>query len=143
MYKIRILFFLFCFNLVSAQKDETKNQENVPLLKLDEVPVFPGCEYVLSEERRDCFQIKIQEHIKKNFRYPREAFKKKITGKVFVSFAIEKDGNITIVKIKGPHPILEKEAERIITLLPKMKPGYLEKDPVRVPMSIPISFYLD
>jgi protein TonB len=93
-------------------------------------------------ERKSCFQEKIQEHIKINFRYPREAIKNKIQGKVFISFIIEKDGCVTVSKIRGPHPILEKEAERIFLLMPKMRPGLLRGVPVRMTMSIPITFNL-
>ena len=93
-------------------------------------------------ERRQCFNEKIQEHIIKNFNYPRKAVKNKIQGKVFVIFIIEKDGTISVDKVRGPDPILEEEAKRIILLLPQMTPGYFKEDPVRVMMSIPISFSL-
>ncbi|WP_396171983.1 energy transducer TonB [Flavobacterium sp.] len=64
-------------------------------------------------------------------------------GKVLVTFVIEKDGSISIDKVRGPDPILEEEAKRIILLLPQMTHGYFMEDPVRVTMSIPISFSLN
>ncbi|RAR50252.1 energy transducer TonB [Flavobacterium lacus] len=142
MFKIKILFFLLCFNLISAQTEESENQENVSFQIIEDVPIFPGCEEISMKERKRCFQEKIQEHIKINFRYPRAAIKDKIQGKVFISFIIEKDGNVNISNIRGPHPILENEAKRIFSLLPKMIPGYQKGKPVRMTMSIPLTFKL-
>jgi len=144
MDKINLILVLFCFNLVAAQviDSETKEPETVGFQIIENVPIFPGCEKIPMNQRRQCFNEKIQEHIIKNFNYPRKAVKKNIQGKVIVTFIIEKDGTIFIDKIKGPDPILEEEAERIILLLPKMTPGYFKEDPVRVMMSIPISFSL-
>ncbi|MFY7811717.1 MAG: energy transducer TonB, partial [Flavobacterium sp.] len=92
---------------------------------------------------RLCFQEKIQKHIAKYFRYPNEALNKRIQGKVFVHFVLEKDGTISIATLRGPHPILENEAKRIIELIPKMSPAKINNEPVRVTMSIPITFKLE
>lgn len=142
MYKIKILFFLLCFNLISAQTEESENQENVPFHIIEDVPIFPGCEDIAMKERKQCFQEKIQEHIITNFRYPSAAIKDKIQGRVFISFIIEKDGSVTISNIRGPHPILEEEAKRIFSLLPKMRPGLFKGKPTRMTMSIPLTFNL-
>lgn len=143
MYKIKILLLLFCFNLVSAQTNESDNEENVPFQIIEDVPIFPGCEEIPMNVRKNCFQEKLQEHIKINFRYPKEAIKNKIQGRVFISFVIEKDGSVTISNIRGPHPILEEEAKRIFSLLPKMIPGHQKGRPIRMTMSIPLTFKLD
>jgi protein TonB len=142
MYKIRILFFLFCFNLITAQTDESENLEKVPFHMIEDAPIFPGCEDISMKERKQCFQEKIQEHIKTNFRYPRAAVKNKIQGIVFISFIIDKNGDVVIDKIRGPHTILEDEAKRIFSLLPKMRPGLLRGRPVKMTMSIPLTFKL-
>ena len=70
--------------------------------------------------------------------------KKKITGRVIVSFIINKEGEIKSITTKGPEngKILEEEARRIISLLPKMKPGTQRGEPVNVRYSIPINFSL-
>jgi len=65
-----------------------------------------------------------------------------IQGRVFVNFIISKDGSITDIKMRGPDKNLEKEAKRIISLLPQMIPGKQRGRPVRVPFSIPITFRL-
>jgi len=108
--------------------------------KIEDVPIYPGCENI--KNKRSCAQTKIQEHIIRNFRYPKEAQKKKIQGRVFVQFYIGVGGYIDNIRTRGPHEILEKEAKRIISLLPRFVPGKIDGKAVRVPMSVPISFRL-
>ena len=62
---------------------------------------------------------------------------------MFIKFIIGVDGNITGLESRGPHPILERGAERIILLLPKMKPGKVNGLRVRVPYSMTITFRLN
>ena len=115
---------------------------DVPFAIIEDVPLFPGCERVAKSKRRDCFQEKIQQHIKKNFRYPEIAQEMGIQGRVFVQFTISKDGSITGIRTRGPDKNLEKEADRIICKLPRMTPGKQRGRPVRVPFSVPITFKL-
>ena len=89
------------------------------------------------------FQEKIQKHIIKNFRYPEIAQEMGIQGRVFVQFIIGKDGNISGIRTRGTDKNLEKEANRIISKLPKMTPGKQRGRPVRVPFSIPVTFKLN
>ena len=121
------------------QKELTK--EEYP--KIEEIPVFPGCEKLKKTKLIECFKEKMQRHIVQNFRYPKLAQEMAIQGRVFIKFIIGVDGNITGLESRGPHPILERDAERIILLLPKMKPGRVNGLRVRVPFSIPITFRLD
>ncbi|MBT6169562.1 MAG: TonB family protein [Flavobacteriaceae bacterium] len=109
---------------------------------IEDVPLFPGCKRVAKSKRRDCFQEKMNQHIRRNFRYPEKAQEMGIQGRVFVQFMIGKDGDISGIRTRGPHSILEREANRIISLLPKMTPGTQKGRPVRVPFSIPIQFIL-
>jgi len=60
--------------------------------------------------------------------------------KISVIFKIDKNGNITGVRSRAPHPRLEKEAARVINSLPKMKPGKQRGKAVIVPYSLPIIF---
>ena len=115
---------------------------DVPFAIIEDVPLFPGCERVKKSERRKCFQEKIQRHINKNFRYPEIAQEMGVQGRVYVQFVIDKDGSITGIRTRGPDKNLEKEANRIISRLPKMTPGKQRGRPVRVPFSIPINFRL-
>jgi protein TonB len=116
---------------------------DIPFAIIEDVPLFPGCENVAKSQRRKCFQEKIQKHIIKNFRYPEIAQEMGIQGRVFVQFIIGKDGNISGIRTRGPDKNLEKEANRIISKLPKMTPGKQRGRPVRVPFSIPVTFKLN
>ena len=126
-----------------VKKKRIKNKFNVavvPFSEVNEVPIFPSCENVSSIEKRACFHEKINEHIRKNFRYPELAFKKGIQGRVYLQFTISENGIVTNILKQGPDKLLEKEAYRIISLLPKMKPGKHNGNFVKVTYSIPISF---
>jgi protein TonB len=133
--------------IVKAEKIVFQEAEevdvDVPFAIIEDVPVFPGCENVAKDKRKECLQEQIQKHIRKNFNYPEAAMDAGIQGKVFVSFVIGKDGNVTIANLRGPDKSLEKEAERIMSKLPKMTPGKQRGKPVRMTMSIPITFKLD
>ena len=109
---------------------------------IENVPLFPGCERVPKSQRRQCFQEQIQKHINRNFQYPEQAQKLGIEGRVFIQFMIGKDGSIGGIRTRGPHQYLEREAYRIISLLPRMTPGIQRGRPVRVPFSITITFRL-
>ena len=124
--------------------NQTNKDEKVIITITEEDPIFPGCEDVNPKERKNCFSQKISEHIKKNFNYPKEAKKNRITGKVIASFIINKEGEIQNITTRGPEngKILEDEARRIISLLPKMKPGIQRGEPVNVRYSIPLNFNL-
>ncbi|MBL6649132.1 MAG: energy transducer TonB [Flavobacteriaceae bacterium] len=115
---------------------------DIPFAIIEDVPLFPGCENVAKSQRRDCFQDKMNEHIKKYFRYPEIAQEMGIQGRVFVQFLIQKDGSIGGIRTRGPDKNLEQEAKRIIDKLPKMIPGKQRGRAVRVPFSIPITFRL-
>ena len=118
------------------------DEVDVPFAVIEDVPVFPGCERVAKSKRRECFQDKINIHIRKNFRYPEIAQEMGIQGRVYVNFIISRDGSIIDIRMRGPDKNLEKEAERIISKLPKMIPEKQRGRPVRVPFSIPITFRL-
>lgn len=114
--------------------------DEVPWVSIEDVPVFPGCEG--AEDKRACFQEMMQKHVRKNFRYPELAQEMGLQGRVNVVFTIQKDGSIGNVRMRGPHEILEGEAGRIISKLPKMTPGKQRGTPVKVPFAIPITFKL-
>ena len=122
--------------------EEEFDDIDVPFAVIEDVPIFPGCESVAKSERRTCFQDKINQHIRRNFRYPEIAQEMGIQGRVYVNFIIAKDGSITTIRMRGPDKNLENEAQRIISRLPQMTPGKQRGRAVRVPFSIPITFRL-
>lgn len=113
---------------------------DIPFATVEKVPVFPGCEN--AEDKRACFNEMMQNHIRENFRYPEEAQKDSIQGRVNILLVIQEDGSIGGVKTRGPDTLLEDEAARIISLLPSMTSGKQKGKNVRVPYSIPITFKL-
>ncbi|NNM18032.1 MAG: energy transducer TonB [Croceitalea sp.] len=114
---------------------------SVPFAVIEKAPIFPGCENLTTEaERKACFNEKIQEHIKKNFRYPPTALEMGIKGRVFVKFEVDSKGRIANIQKRGPDQLLEKEASRIIASLPLMKPGMQRGAPAKVGYSVPINF---
>ncbi|MBT8312723.1 MAG: energy transducer TonB [Flavobacteriaceae bacterium] len=117
-----------------------KDLEEVPFIRIEEVPVFPGCEG--ANDKRACFQEMIMEHVRKNFRYPQLAQEMGLQGRVSIAFKIEKDGSIGDVRMRGPHKILEEEVGRIISKLPRMIPGKQRGRAVKVPFMMPIVFKL-
>ena len=136
MKKLILLLLLISSISLSQEKEFDFNS-------VERIPIYPGCEVNMKNQKlRNCFQKKIQTHINKNFRYPEFAQKTGIQGRVFVQFIIDKDGSIVGIKTRGPHPILEIEAKRIISILPKFIPGYVDGKAVRVPFSMPITFKL-
>tara|TARA_A200000113_G_scaffold225253_1_gene245476 strand:+ start:562 stop:1263 length:702 start_codon:yes stop_codon:yes gene_type:complete len=116
--------------------------DEVPFAVIEEVPTFPGCEKLAKSERRQCFQDRMDRHVRRTFRYPEIAQEMGIQGRVYVSFVIDENGNITKIQVRGPDKNLEGEARRIIEKLPKMVPGRQRGRPVRVPFSYPITFRL-
>lgn len=122
--------------------EEVEEDVEVPFAAIEDIPVFPGCEGMSKSKMKDCFQKKIQEHVKKNFSYPETALEMNIQGRVSVIFVIDSKGHTTKIRSRGPDRILEKEAERIIGLLPKMTPGKQRGKPVKVSYAVPIFFKL-
>ena len=95
------------------------------------MPQYPGGEKAMME------------YVAKNVAYPQEARDKEISGRVFVSFIVEKDGSIGEVKVmRGIGGGCDEEAVRVIKGMPKWKPGKQEGKPVRVSYMMPINFKL-
>lgn len=85
----------------------------------------------------------VQKWIAQNVKYPVIARENGIQGKVYVQFVIEKDGSITDVKVvRGVDSSLDKEAVRVVSMMPKWKPGRQRNKPVRVSYTLPINFQL-
>jgi protein TonB len=106
------------------------------------VPVFPGCEKKKGNEgKKKCMSEKIAKFVNKKFNTDL-AGDLGLSGRqrISVFFKIDKSGNIVGVGARAPHPGLEKEAKRVISLLPRMQPGRQRGKSVTVPYSLPILF---
>jgi protein TonB len=124
----------------SSETSKGVESTSIPFASVDKVPVFPGCENI--EDARICFMNKVQEHIRKHFKYPEEAQLNNIQGRVFVQFTVKADGSIGSIRTRGPEKILEESARAILEKLPNMIPGEQNGTKVDVPFSIPISYVL-
>jgi protein TonB len=82
--------------------------------------------------------------LQKNLRYPAEAVDKGMSGKVWVSFIVEKNGHISsIVVEKGAGYGMDEEALRVLSLAPPWKPGKQNGQPVRVKYTLPLNFMIN
>lgn len=107
--------------------------DEVPVFQVvEEMPEFPG-------GMGECLKF-----LGKNIKYPVEAQKAGVQGKVIVQFVVEKDGNIANPKVvRSIDPDLDGEAIRVISIMPKWKPGMQKGQPVRVKYTVPVTFRLD
>ena len=121
--------------------EEVVEDVEVPFSVIENVPEYPGCEKGSNTEKRKCMSSKIAKFVQRKFNTDL-AGDLGLTGKqrINVIFKIDKNGNVTGVRSRAPHPRLEKEAARVINLLPKMKPGRQRGKAVIVPYSLPITF---
>lgn len=98
---------------------------------VEENPMFPGGDKELMN------------WLAKNIKYPAAAQENGIMGRVLISFVVNKDGTISEPKItRTAHPALDKEALRVISNMPRWKPGKQGNKPVRVKFTLPVTFRL-
>ena len=98
---------------------------------VEQMPSFPGGTQ------------KLKEFIEENLRYPKELEESCVQGRVIVRFIVERNGKLSNVKVvKSVDPVLDKEALRIVKLMPRWIPGRQNGIPVRVKCYIPIIFRL-
>jgi protein TonB len=118
--------------------------EDVHLNFVENVPVFPGCKGS-NQELKNCFNKKIQKHFQRKFNsdLPNELGLSPGKKRVIMIFKIDKIGNIIDIMTKSPHPKLDKEAARIIKLLPIMKPCLQQGKPVGVKYTLPMRIDVD
>lgn len=127
-------------------KEEVKDEEKDPLLApadnaldnndknfriVSDLPQFPGG------------AVEMMKWLTANLRYPSSAQRKKIEGKVMVQFIIDSSGDMTDLKIiKSLEASCDREALRVMRMMPKWKPGIDNGQPCRTMVCIPIVFKL-
>ncbi len=117
-------------DLPKREEEESVKEEEI-FLVVEAMPEFPGGEAALYD------------YLAANLKYPEMAKETGITGKVFVTFVVEKDGSITDVKIlRGIGGGCDEEAIRVVKGMPKWTPGHQRSIPVRVQFNLPIKFTL-
>ena len=125
-------------------EEEEEVIEDVPFAIIEEVPVFPGCTGS-KQQKKDCLNKKLRKHVQRNFDAELANELGLAPGKkrIYVQFKIDKDGSITAINARAPHPRLKKEAIRIAKKIPKMKPGRQRGKAVRVGYTLPITFNVE
>ena len=113
-------------------KEEVEEVEEEVFLVVEDDPEFPGGLSALSQ------------YLASNIKYPQLAKENNITGKVSVSFVVEKDGSVGQVKIlRDIGGGCGAEAVRVVKAMPKWKPGKQRGKPVRTQFNLPVDFSLN
>lgn len=144
------LLLLFISNLKAQNVvNPTNEKDNITILRavgddstvsdkekvyqvVEQQPSFPG-------GREELFK-----YLAYNVKYPIDAAKNKIEGRVLVTFVVEHDGSISNVNVANSvYPSLDKESIRVVRGMPKWIPGKANGKTVRVKYTIPITFRLN
>ena len=105
-------------------------EEDAPFVKVEQMPSFQGGDLMTF---RNWVQSKV--------RYPQIAQENGISGRVLMSFVIEKDGSLTNIQVlQAPDRSLSDEAMRVLKQSPKWKPGKQRNQTVRVKYTLPVDF---
>lgn len=124
-----LLVLVFSASGFSQAQFKEGEKDNEVFTIVENMPEFPGGQEAM-------FQF-----LANNVVYPPEAKKNGIQGRVFVGFTVGKDGVIKDVHIvRGVHKLLDKEAMRVVRLMPKWKPGMQKGKAVAVSYNLPINF---
>ena len=106
-------------------------------------PMFP-CNPALKVDTAKCSEASLNLFLAQNIKYPKFARQEAIIGKVYVSFVVDKTGEITNIHfINGICRAFEAEVVRVLQAMPKWSPGYSRGLPVKVSYILPIVFRLE
>lgn len=124
--------------------EEEQVEQDIPFAIIEDPPVFPGCKGS-KEQKKKCMQEKITKHISRNYNTGLSQDLGLSPGKkkVYVIFKIDKTGKISNARARGPHKRLEKEALRVVNMLPQMTPGKQRGIPVGVSYTLPITLQVE
>ncbi len=115
---------------VEVKEEEPVEEEEIFLI-VEQMPQFPGGDEAL------------RKYLAQSVKYPVIAQENGIQGRVFVSFVVAKNGEVTNVKVARPFdPNLDKEAVRVVQSMPKWAPGMQRGKAVKVSYTVPINFVL-
>ncbi|WP_052184286.1 M56 family metallopeptidase [Psychroserpens sp. Hel_I_66] len=134
-------------DIIKSLKESLANSVNSQVKKIlfsevDQVPMHEACAGLTSnEDQKKCISNEISMFVNKNFNLDL-ASKLGLKGRQQISalFAINKNGETQDIKVRAPHPELEKETERVIKALPQFIPGMHNGKSVTVMYSLPILF---
>ena len=139
-------------NEIEIEDTESDEEDAIEIVEDDDDEVFMivesmpkfKCMKFKGDKKEYCGDLGFLKYIQKNVKYPPIAKEYNITGKVYISFVVDKSGSVTNVKVvRGVDKNLDAEAVRVIKSLPKYKPGKQRGKPVRVMFTAPINFWLN
>ena len=127
--KVALMTLVLLFSFMTSTAQTKKN--NMVYDVVEVMPQYPGG------------QIAMLKYIMENIKYPKQAMKEGIQGRVTVSFIVEKDGRVSNVRLlRSVQSALDKEAIRVVKSMPKWTPGKQNGKPVRVRFNLPVMFKL-
>ncbi|MBO4379566.1 MAG: energy transducer TonB [Muribaculaceae bacterium] len=131
MKKVILMSIMAVFFIMTASAQKTvvsQSNQNV-YEKVDQMPEFPGGMPAMID------------FLHANLKYPDDAIKQNIGGRVMVMFVVETDGSLSNVRVaKTVFPSLDAEAVRVVKTMPKWEPGKDKGRQVRVNYILPIVF---
>ncbi|WNH13889.1 energy transducer TonB [Thalassobellus suaedae] len=129
----------------SVEFKEFEEDIDVPFAVVQVPPIYPGCENLdKASLRKNCTSDAISKFVQRKFNTDIASIIG-LTGRqrINVIFKIDKNGDVANIRVRANHPDLVEEAQRVISLLPKMQPGKQRGEAVSVPYSLPIIFQVD
>ncbi len=120
---------VMCLVTANAQKTVVSQSSQSVYDEVEMMPEFPGGMQAMIE------------YLNTNIKYPKDAIKQEVGGRVMVMFVVETDGSLSNVRVaRKVFPSLDAEAVRVVKTMPKWKPGKEKGRPVRVNFTMPIVF---
>jgi len=105
----------------------------------DTMPVYPGCEQV--KQKMPCFKEKLTAFIAENFRANLlQKIPENQQVSMLINFYIDIDGNLKQVKVQSEYDFLNDEIERILQLVPPIKPAESNGAPISIQYQLPVVF---
>ena len=115
-----------------VEVEEEEIEEDQPFIKVEKMPTFRGGD--LNQFRN---------WVQGRLRYPQIAQENGISGRVVVSFVVERDGTVSNIQVlQAPDKSLADEATRVVGNSPKWEPGMQSNKPVRVKYTLPVVFQI-
>ncbi|GHA43095.1 hypothetical protein GCM10007103_25400 [Salinimicrobium marinum] len=146
LYSLPIIFNVDEGHKAPPVTDSIKKNENptgdIPFAVVDEVPVFPGCENLASNDaRKECMTEKITAFVSENFDVSAaKPYARPGDNRIYVQLKINKDGVVEEMGIRASSPELEEEARKVLNQLPQMTPGKQNGQDTGVLYMLPITF---
>lgn len=122
--------------LSSCEKDDDDIDDPEPVTEIvdetvDQMASYPGGIPALMD------------FLNENIKYPEQAEREGIEGRVVAGFIVERDGSVSNIEIlKSVHPLLDAEVVRVMSLMPNWIPGKQHGMPIRTRYSMPVTFRL-